>query len=64
MGWRGAGRVPRAAPPLTSSAWARSSVSSACLHSAAFFWGTVLMAAHLQLERQAAHEIMNSLRAD
>lgn len=47
------------APLLTSSAWARSRGSSACLHSAAFFWVTASRAAHLQLEIQAAHEIMD-----
>lgn len=51
-------------PLLTSSAWARSWGSSACLRSVAFFLVIALRAAHLQLEIQAAHEIMNSLRAD
>lgn len=52
------------APLLTSSAWARSRGSSACLHSAAFFWVTASRAAHLQLEIQAAHKIMDRVRAD
>ena len=61
---RGPTAEPGPSSILTSSAWARSWVSSACLRCAAFFWVTVSTAAHLQLEIQAAHEIMNSLRAD
>lgn len=61
---RGPAAQPRPPSILTSSAWARCWVSSACLRCAAFFWVTVSTAAHLQLEIQAAHEIMNSLRAD
>lgn len=49
---------------LTSSASGRSWVSSSYPHYVVFFWVTALAAAHLQLQIQAACEIMNSLRAD
>lgn len=49
---------------LTSSASGRSWVSSSYPRYVVFFWVTALAAAHLQLQIQAACEIMNSLRAD
>lgn len=50
--------------PLTSSASGMCWVSSSCPHYVVFFLVTVLAVAHLQLQIQAACEIMNSLRAD
>lgn len=49
---------------LTSSASGRSWVSSSYPHYVAFFWVTALVAAHLQLQIQAACEIMNNLGED